>query len=98
MQHSRPRLTRWLLKVQNFNFTVNYVPGDDPQLTVPDALIRYTFDASLIHCTRCLAVVGEIQKNGWGLQTMISAQTEECGDLEQKAASESQLLVNKEKK
>ena len=56
-------------------------------LTVPDSLSRYNFDPSTILCTRCLEVVGEIEEGEWGVESMIKAQTEEWGDLEEKAVS-----------
>ena len=62
MQHPRPRLARWLLELQDFDFSVNYAPGDSDMLTVPDALSRYSLDPNTILCTRCLEVVGEIEK------------------------------------
>ena len=96
MQHPRPRLARWLLELQDFDFSVNYAPGNSEMLTVPDALSRYSFDSSTILCTRCLEVVGEIKDGDWRVENMIKAQTDEWGDLEKKAASEKQWQVNEE--
>ena len=56
-------------------------------LTVSDALIRYSFDPSTILCPRCLEVVGEIEEGEWGVESIIKAQTEEWGDVEEKEAS-----------
>ena len=87
MQHPRPRLARWLLELQDFDFSVNYAPGNSEMLAVPDALSQYSFDPRTILCTRCLEVVGEIEEGEWGVESMIKAQTEEWGDLGKKAAS-----------
>ena len=92
MQHPRPRLARWLLELQDFDFSVNYAPGNSDMLTVPDDLSRYSFDPSTILCTRCLEVVGEIEEGEWGVENMIKAQTEEWRDLEEKAALEKKWL------
>lgn len=90
MQKTQSRLERWLLELQDFDFTVSYAFGEGPLLTVPDALHRFNLDTSTILCPRCLEVVVEIQKDGRGLKTIIAAQTDEWGHLEEKAVSESQ--------
>ena len=61
-------------------------------LTVPDALGRYSFDPSTVLRTRCLEDVAEIEEGEWGVESKIKTQTEERGDLEEKAASEKKWL------
>ena len=66
MQHPRPRLARWLLELQDFDFSVNYAPGNSEMLTVPDALSRYSSYPSTILCNRFLEVAGEIYEGDLG--------------------------------
>lgn len=65
IQHTRNQLSLWLLELQEFDFPVNYDPGDFTLLTAPDVLTRYIFDPNKFICTRYLWVVGAIEEGKW---------------------------------
>lgn len=61
MENPRPRLARWLLEFQDFDYTVSYSSGTGELMSVPDALSRHTMSADAVLRTRCLEVLGEIE-------------------------------------
>lgn len=105
MENPRPRLARWLLEFQDFEFTITHTPGDGPLMTVSDALSRHTMADDAVLCTRCLEVLGELSEDEnsqdqGNIETMTDRmrreKEEEFGNLTEFAATKPNLLVNEE--
>ena len=54
----RPRLARWIMSIQDFDFNVVHAPGRSAILAAPDALSRdFVNVAELLMCQRCREVL-----------------------------------------
>lgn len=62
MQHVKPRIARWRLDLQDFDFTSHYASGTGEIFSVPDAPSPYTMDVDTAMCARCLEFISEIEK------------------------------------
>jgi hypothetical protein len=54
LRDPRDRLARWMMDVMQFEFDVEYSPGNGTLMAVPDALSRDKMDRTLLLCQNCL--------------------------------------------
>jgi RNase H-like domain found in reverse transcriptase len=83
----KERLARWVIEVQMFAFSVEYLPGEREPMAVPDALSGDPMEQDLVFCGRGMEIVSAMDEAGdkvpGGLQEaqVLAAQRAQFGDL-----------------